>query len=216
MRRRLPVLPESLFDDIQIATPCNADWNAMPGDDRVRHCPDCKLSVYNVAAMSRREAGLLIQEREGRLCLRLFRRADGTLITADCWEKLRAARRRGRLAFACALVLVCLIHLGIRAAAVRALLAHVAGEPPPSVMMGDAVPDGHDQMPAETPPPARNESGAEDVDRAVAAPAGPPAIKKPAHRHKARPPRVVRTYPVTGGLAPRPCPNENDPLCGVQ
>jgi hypothetical protein len=138
MRPRLPVLPESLLDDIQIATPCSADWSAMRGDERVRHCPDCKLNVYNVAAMSRREAGLLIQEREGRLCLRLFRRADGTLITADCWDKVRAARRRGRLAFACALVLVCLIHLGIRVAAVRALLAHVAGEPPPIVMMGEA------------------------------------------------------------------------------
>jgi hypothetical protein len=137
MCRRLPVLPESLLDDIQIATPCSADWNAMQGDERVRHCPDCRLNVYNVSAMSRREAALLIQGHEGRLCLRLFRRADGTLLTANCWDKVRAARRRGRLAFACAIVLACLIHLGIRAAAVRALLTYVADGAPPAV---DVVP----------------------------------------------------------------------------
>lgn len=140
MGRRLPVLPESLLDDIRIATPCSADWNAMPGDERVRHCPECRLNVYNVAAMSRRDAGLLIQQKEGRLCVRLHRRADGTLITADCWDKLRAARRRGRLAFACAIVLVCLIHVGIRFAAVRMLLARFADGPAPIEMRGEAQP----------------------------------------------------------------------------
>jgi hypothetical protein len=150
--RRLPVLPESLLDDIEIATPCSADWNAMPGDERVRHCPDCRLNVYNVAAMSRREAGLLIQQREGRLCLRLFRRSDGTIITADCWDKLRAARRRGRLAFACALVLVCLLHLGIRVAAVRAMLAHVAGETPPAVAVSGGITPQRPVLPIAPPP----------------------------------------------------------------
>jgi hypothetical protein len=136
MRRRLPVLPESLLDDIQIATPCSADWSAMTGDERVRHCPDCKLNVYNVAAMSRREAGLLIREREGRLCLRLFRRSDGTLITADCWDKVRAARRRGHIAFACAIMLAALIRLGIGVAVARVLLDHFAGESHPAEVNG--------------------------------------------------------------------------------
>jgi hypothetical protein len=159
MRRRLPLLPESLLDDIQIANPCSADWNAMPGDERVRRCPDCRLNVYNVAALSRREAVLLIQRREGRPCLRLFRRADGTVITADCWDKLRAARRRGRLAFACALVLACLIHLGIRVVAARAILAHFAGEPPSSVAVSGKPAAPPSASPVVPPPAPRGIGG---------------------------------------------------------
>jgi hypothetical protein len=34
--------------------------------------------------MTAAEAAALIAGREGRLCARLFRRADGTVITADC------------------------------------------------------------------------------------------------------------------------------------
>jgi hypothetical protein len=74
----------TILDDVRIATPCQASWDEMPGDDRVRSCPRCSRSVYNVAAMTSDEAVALIAGREGRLCARLFRRADGTVITADC------------------------------------------------------------------------------------------------------------------------------------
>lgn len=56
----------------------------MSGDDRVRFCSDCKLNVYNLAGMTRREATELITLQEGRLCVRFFRRKDGTLVTRDC------------------------------------------------------------------------------------------------------------------------------------
>ncbi|HEY6251733.1 MAG TPA: carboxypeptidase-like regulatory domain-containing protein [Candidatus Angelobacter sp.] len=56
----------------------------MSGDDRVRHCQECKLNVYNLSAMSRREAEELIARREGRLCVRFYQRADGTVLTRDC------------------------------------------------------------------------------------------------------------------------------------
>src|SRR5205814_1465775 len=73
--------------------------------------------------MSRQEAVALVTEREGRLCIRLLRRADGTLITEDCWERLRAARRRGLGAFAVVLVLVCLVQFGFKILSVRILLS---------------------------------------------------------------------------------------------
>lgn len=81
---RLPVL-----DAIRIATPCPADWetmNSVPGQrrERVRHCEQCSLNVYDLSAMSRREAEDLVQAAEGRLCVRLYRRQDGTVITRDC------------------------------------------------------------------------------------------------------------------------------------
>lgn len=66
----------------------------MAGDDRVRHCTLCDLNVYNFAAMTRDEVRALLIKSEGRLCARLYRRADGTLLTKDCPTGLRALQRR--------------------------------------------------------------------------------------------------------------------------
>jgi hypothetical protein len=83
-----------MLDNIRIASPCSADWEKMPGDDRVRHCHACNLNVYNFSAMTEREIRRLVAEREGRLCARLFQRADGTVLTQNCPVGLRALSRR--------------------------------------------------------------------------------------------------------------------------
>jgi hypothetical protein len=82
----------SILNDIQIAKPCPVSWDGMSGDERVRFCGDCKKHVYNIAEMTRKEAEHLIQASEGKACLRLFRRADGTVITDDCPRAFRQAR----------------------------------------------------------------------------------------------------------------------------
>jgi hypothetical protein len=107
------------LDCIDIPIPCKASWDDMVGDERVRHCGDCRQNVYNIAAFSRREATRLLQERTGRVCLRIFRRPDGTVITDDCRARLRAARKRGLLIFAGTLVIVawaqiCAQFVGLR------------------------------------------------------------------------------------------------------
>lgn len=82
----------SPLDDIHIASPCPANWDEMYGDHRKRFCGDCKLNVYNISGMTRLEAESLITNADGRLCVRIYRRADGTVLTADCpvgWEKLK-------------------------------------------------------------------------------------------------------------------------------
>lgn len=56
----------------------------MTGDDRVRRCQRCNLHVYNFTEMTRSEIEDLVDKREGRLCVRLYHRADGTVITKDC------------------------------------------------------------------------------------------------------------------------------------
>lgn len=73
-----------LINSIQIATPCSADWEQMRGTGQVRFCEACRKSVYNLSAMSAEEAVATIQRQEGTLCVRLFRRRDGTVIHADC------------------------------------------------------------------------------------------------------------------------------------
>ncbi len=72
------------IDKLKIATPCQASWAEMTGDERIRFCADCSRNVYNVASLTRDETASLIRETEGRVCLRLYQRRDGTVITADC------------------------------------------------------------------------------------------------------------------------------------
>lgn len=56
----------------------------MDGDDHVRFCRECNRNVYNLSAMSETEARRIVEEREGRLCVRFFQRRDGTVLTSDC------------------------------------------------------------------------------------------------------------------------------------
>jgi hypothetical protein len=86
--------PFPTLDLIQIASPCEASWEDMRGNDRVRFCSHCQLNVYNLTDMSRAEAEKLAREREDRLCVRFFRRHDGTVLTRDCPVGLHTIRRR--------------------------------------------------------------------------------------------------------------------------
>ena len=82
------------LDLIEIASPCHVSWDEMTGDERSRFCRHCKLSVYNLSEMTRDEAEALIASREGRACVRLYRRADGTVLTRDCPVGVRYLRQR--------------------------------------------------------------------------------------------------------------------------
>lgn len=82
------------LDLIQVASPCHVSWDEMAGDERVRHCGQCKLSVYNLGEMSRQEAEDFINRREGRMCVRFYRRQDGTVLTKDCPVGVRALKQR--------------------------------------------------------------------------------------------------------------------------
>src|SRR5262245_60732411 len=84
----------SLVQTVSIAAPCSAKWDDMAGDDRSRFCSHCQLNVYNLSAMTEEEGERLIIEKEGKLCARIYRRADGTVITRDCPVGLAAIRRR--------------------------------------------------------------------------------------------------------------------------
>ena len=79
---------------VSIAAPCSANWDEMFGNERVRFCAQCDLNVYNLSAMSRQEAESLITSTEGRLCVRFFRRKDGSILTDNCPVGLRALKRR--------------------------------------------------------------------------------------------------------------------------
>ena len=83
-----------LLDQVSIASPCTAPWEEMHGNDQVRFCGKCQKNVYNFAEMTRGEVEELIREKEGKLCGRIYRRQDGTLLTSDCPVGLREVRAR--------------------------------------------------------------------------------------------------------------------------
>jgi hypothetical protein len=107
MRRSLPVINDKVVPDaldlVEIAIPCEVPWDSMPGDEQVRHCGQCRQNVYNVASLTRAEAVRLVG---ARACLRIYRRPDNTVLTSDCRERLRAARKKGVLIFAGTLLIV--------------------------------------------------------------------------------------------------------------
>ena len=93
------------LDAIEIRTPCRVPWEGMKGDERVRFCSQCRLNVYNLSELGRREAEALLQQDGGRVCVRLYRRPDGTVLTRSC-RAARWARRTAALAFRTAAALV--------------------------------------------------------------------------------------------------------------
>ena len=156
------------LNQVRIASPCTAPWEDMVGDDRSRLCGQCNLNVYNIVAMSQSEAERLIAEKEGRLCLRLHQRMDGTVITRDCPIGLAAIRRKsvwlvGKLAAGFAITLSGFAwatdfanpyreRVALEGAAPISTLARWMREPPPPQIM---ITGGVMCMPpTPTPPPA--------------------------------------------------------------
>ncbi len=119
------------LDNLKIAAPCSADWNEMNGSERARFCASCQLNVYNLSAMTRSEAEKLIIETEGNLCLRFYRRADGTVLTQNCPTGLKALKRRAMQSatavFAVALSFLTGIGLSNTASYLEARIFSVSG-----------------------------------------------------------------------------------------
>jgi len=126
--KRAQKLPLPVLENVAIAAPCKASWDAMVGDDRVRFCGQCEKNVYNLSAMPRDEAEALLAAREGKMCVRLYKREDGTVMTSDCPVGVKRRRRRRAVAG---------VLGGGMMAATASLFASSAGQ-----MQGAPVPTG--------------------------------------------------------------------------
>lgn len=90
----LPVV--NALDSIAIPTHCTVSWGQMAGDDRSRFCRACRHDVHDVSELTTEEAIALLQRPGEPPCLRVYRRNDGRVLTADCatareraWKWLR-------------------------------------------------------------------------------------------------------------------------------
>ena len=138
------------LDGVRVAAPCRADWEKMVGDERMRYCDSCSLHVYNLSGMTRREAEALVASTEGRLCVRFYRRADGTILTRNCPVGLSALKRRvARVAgSALSAVLGLFAGLGLNFGLGRTEPRHVMGAMRAPAEQGDRL----GAAPAVTPP----------------------------------------------------------------
>lgn len=88
-----------MLERVRIATPCRARWEDMAGDDVVRHCMRCGKDVYDLASMTTSEAEALLRRDGEGPCVRLRRRRDGRVVTADCppptWSERSGSRVAG-------------------------------------------------------------------------------------------------------------------------
>ena len=75
----------SLMRAAKIESPCSVDWESMSGDDRIRLCGKCDIEVVNTILLSDAEVRHALERVQNgeRLCMRFFRRADGTFITGN-------------------------------------------------------------------------------------------------------------------------------------
>ncbi|MFA7337250.1 MAG: TonB family protein [Candidatus Obscuribacterales bacterium] len=90
----IKITAANLAQSVIIDTPCTVDWNDMTGSDSVRFCHSCKLNVYNISQFSDSEAQeIFAQNLNGnRMCTRIYRRPDGTIMTDNCPRALRRLR----------------------------------------------------------------------------------------------------------------------------
>jgi hypothetical protein len=48
---------------LNITSPCQADWDSMFGNDRIRFCEHCRLSVHNVDLSSRKQTWSMAEQK---------------------------------------------------------------------------------------------------------------------------------------------------------
>lgn len=146
--------------EAELATPCTAQWSEMEGDERVRHCKQCDKNVYNFAELTRDEIDAVIVKTEGRLCGRLYLRADGTVLTKDCTRDVRVRPSRLQVALGAGA-----LALAITAGA-AAVASQFAGAPYKGLSQLEAermeleVTTGRVEF--EDPPPARRHGDGPD------------------------------------------------------
>jgi hypothetical protein len=90
LKKRLPMVARA-----RIASPCSESWDAMVGGDAVRTCASCNKEVFDLSSLTLAQAEALLLSRTGQAtCARLFVRADGTMLFADCIVGARGIRMR--------------------------------------------------------------------------------------------------------------------------
>jgi hypothetical protein len=71
------------LDQLQVVSPCSTGWDRMSGDEKKRFCSECNKFVYDFSQMTRRQVEAIVSIHRGRMCARIARRPDGSLLTLE-------------------------------------------------------------------------------------------------------------------------------------
>ena len=123
-KKKLPLL-----SSMQVAAPCSESWDAMTGDQRARFCGKCEKNVYDISAMTSDAAEEFLRQQVGEVCVRFHRRADGTVMTADCPVGVRRRRIRRVAVLATAGGMLAAGAAAAMTATTTQGAAHVGGRP---------------------------------------------------------------------------------------
>lgn len=87
---------KDLMRNTIIAAPCSEKWEDMTGDDRARLCAKCDLHVVNTFMLTDEEvlAALEKVHKGERICMRIYKRKDGTFMTRNCPVGIQKIRER--------------------------------------------------------------------------------------------------------------------------
>ena len=121
-------------DGLRIGTPCPMRWDDLRGDGAKRFCGECRLHVYDFAQMTAREIEDVTHAGDERVCARIVKRADGTILTKDCGPVRGRRRRLSRVAAA-------LVGVALPFGAVACTEVHTVGRPVPVNGAGGAAHD---------------------------------------------------------------------------
>lgn len=80
----IPLPTIDALDAVAIPVACPVPWESMHGDHRTRFCDKCEQNVHDVSELTRAEAVQLVTAGGKLPCLRIYRRPDGRVMTADC------------------------------------------------------------------------------------------------------------------------------------
>ncbi len=81
-----------MHNKVEINSPCKESWDEMKGSEKTRYCQKCRFNVHNFSEMEQAEIDELLQS-DGRVCVKLYVRPDGTYMAKDC----RAKKKRNRV-----------------------------------------------------------------------------------------------------------------------
>ncbi len=149
-----------ILSNVSIASPCNVPWDSMKGDNRVRFCDECHLRVYNLSDMKAVDAADLVQRSEGRLCIKFYQRADGTMLTTDCPKGIRPKIRWAASRIAAAIMVIFGISLSASGCATTGERCYT-GVP---LRDKNASKPGNMSLKMGMPPPVRRQSTTQPAD----------------------------------------------------
>lgn len=168
------------LESLQVASPCQADWDEMTGDEQVRFCQHCEKNVYNISEMTRGEAEAFMRKQEGPVCIRMYKRYDGTVINDNCPVGLRRVRQSLKAARA---------RLWKVAAASFALLS--------SLFVCSSA-QGENKS-------VQGEKKSNDTQKSGKSGAGETTASKDGNANKPNP-KITAPMPLMGAIAPGPSP----------